>query len=317
MKKLGLAIAGVLVAIVVVGLLAYGWYQWYGPGLRQRNDRAISAVAVSTKVTAQAGKAIAASDRLPAKWQTLVFDEATETGIIQQDLGAQRGYSIDKRRDSAAVAVAKDLVDSTSSMIKEGKSLKAALSDLNEFKKGGVSSETLASLNTAIKASRAMARRVAARQKSLTELTHDNDVWGFFALALQADAQVLGQLDSSQAALAAGDYAGSRAQALAAKESVNVSATWLTQGNQELTNIGVYSQDANGLLAFISRSRDAAEMLDQASSAGLRQEADTLARLSKNADGQLNALRKVATDQAIGKGYIVWFDAQARRRLSR
>ncbi len=316
MKKAWPVWAGGLVVIVVIGLLGYGWYQSYGPGLRLRDDRAISLVTAGNKLSADAGKTIDIAGQLPAKWQTLVFNEVAETGIIQQDLGAQRGYSIDKRRDPAAIAVAKDLVETNTALIKKGKELKTNLADLNKAKAGALSDTIRTRVSAAISANRATARRVTTCQKNVTELTHDNDVWGFFALSLQADAQLLVQLEASRAALAGGDFEVARTQALAAKESVNVSATWLTQGNQELTNIGVYSQDGSALLAFISLSKDAAEMLDQASSAGLRQEADSILRLSQTADGQLNMVRKAATNQVIGQGYAVWFDALARRRLS-
>ena len=315
MKKILLVAAGVLAAIAVVGLFGFYWYQGYGPGLRYRDDRAVRAVVASEKAVTRANAAIALAGRLPSKWQSLVFDETAETTLIQEDLAAQRGYSIDKRRDTAATSVAKDLVDSDASLTKITNDLKNASSDLKMAGVGGLEESTRGRVAKAIAANLAATRHVGARQKSIMELQHDNDVWGFFALCLQADAQLLSQLDASRATLTTGDYEGARTQALAAKDLVNISATWLTKANQELTNAGIYSQDASDLLSFISRSKDAAETLDQASSAGLRQDADSLVTLSKDADKKLVGLRQTASDRSIGKGYAAWFAANASRRL--
>jgi hypothetical protein len=100
-----------------------------------------------------------------------------------------------------------------------------------------------------------------------------------------------------------------------ASDLVNVSATWLTLGNQELTNISAYSQDGERLLAFISQAKDAANAFEAAGATGLRGSNESLAPQTTTAEKRLTALKQRAAAEAIGQGYEGWFILHAKQHL--
>jgi hypothetical protein len=316
LNRLTKLLALIILVMVLLGGAAAGWYQFWGPGMQAREARAESAIKASEQLVAGVQAARAAAGRLPAAWAGLKFDEAAETGRIQADLAAERGYKVDVRRDPAAAAIAAGLTALDATLTRLSSDLKQNAADLAAARQGMLRAGTDDRIAKAEGAARQAAKLAAELTKNIAEVKHDNDVWGFYALCLQADADLLLQLDGSDAALTGGDFQTARTMALNTLELVNVSATWLTRGNQELTNIGVYSHDAENLLAFVSKAKDAANAFEAAGAAGLRGSTDSLTPMTEQAEKQLAALRQLAAASAIGHGYQAWFIANARRHLT-
>ncbi len=312
MKRIVLIIMGVLTVILLVAATYLLYSYLSAPAIRAREKQAN---VVATRAQKQTKTALKTSSGLKQRWQSLPFDDPAEAFRIIDDINNSRGYKVDNRRDAAAAAVHKDITDSEKSLKTAELSIKQAHKQLLNAYALRLPWNKAQETNVALRNNEASAKELKRWEAGLKELKSDNDVWGFFAMALRLDALTLDDLRAADTALNAGDYGTASDTARAVLDITNESVTWMTKGKQELANIGVYSRDADTLLEFVSQAKETAELYDQAANFGKRNQPDSLKQTSDTATAKMTTLSRYAQDNFIGQDYKTWFLANAARHL--
>lgn len=308
----------ILVSSAIIAAIAgsayFVWSNYFGTAKDARVKVARTESKSARAAAARIDRVAAASKNLPAVWAGLKFDEVTEANMIIDDSASNRGYKVEVLRDPSAIKIQKDIIAAEkelSSAITAARKSVRAIEGIGGYMPAAIKADAKKAGEDADRA----VKKGEALAADLKELKYAVDIWGFLSISLKINGSLLGSFDKVAADLAAGDFATSGAGARDLIEGVNESVTWLTHGRQELTNIGVYSEDADAILAFISEAKTTAEAFNNAAAAGTRGDTVQTKSVGELAVSELSELKKKAEAQAVGTDFITWFLANAERRL--
>jgi len=312
-KSVRMVSAAAVLAVLAIGAAALS--NIYISKSQTRIDRAVSEYPGIASTVREAAAVRKTTSDLPKGWEGLSFDEQTEIKRIVDDLGNDRGYSVDARRDPAAAQVQKDITAAVKKLATSKKKLTEADKRVTAALRLRLPAADRTRTEKLKKDVENEKRLVAANISDLEQLRHDNDVWGFLALTLASNQLLLENLAQAERALAANDYALTGERAATASQSVDESATFLSMARQELSNISVQSEDAGILLSFISKGKDAASAYGQFQTLAVTSNENQITQARTLANERHAALTSFAEKSTIGQGYKAWFLGRANSRL--
>lgn len=285
--------------IALVSVAAIVWFAGISPYIKRSKTESRSARERLDKAVRSADTAVSQGKEAVARWEGLGLSGADEMQRVRQDIEARRSYDAENRRDPGARSVAGDIDKVIATATKSENQLRAALKDSE-------------SSNKKKRAEKSLARLIRLRT-GMEQLKSDIDVFGFYALSLSAANQLYHTLVDASGFVSIGRYEEGSQTLQTASSYENEVALWHDYGNQELTNLGKYSKDAESILEFMSRSRTVISMLGQIKNAGLQGDQAGVETGKIKLDRDLKDLDRIVKDYGIDGAFKTWFLKSAHR----
>lgn len=316
MKKIT-KVLGIAVLIIALASCLAASYYLAGPAMKTRTDKADKALSHDRTARTAAERALDETAALPSKWQGLSFDETAELARINSDIEASRKYKVDDYRDPAAATVAKDISSTEKDLANAEKDLRGSYKELLIAHKTYLPANRSDAVDSALRENTAVSRNIRAARDELKELKSDNFIWGYLAVVVKSDGDVMAALFKADTALKSGDYIALQEAIATTRASLTYSTDWLTLGAKQLVNLVSYPKDAVPLVGFVSQGLKTTQSFEQGAlfMFGERADSGSLKQSTEQATAQLAELQKTADTQQLGRGYKEWFLGIAKKRL--